>query len=338
MKILYAIQGTGNGHLSRAKDIVPILQKKGEVDVLVSGTQTDIFSPFPIKYQFNGLSLVFGKNGGIDYVSTYLQMDMIRLLKDIDKIPIEDYDLIINDFEPITAWACKQKKLQCISLSHQNAVLSKNAPKPKKKDALGRTVLKYYAPSTVQYGFHFSKFDKNIYTPVIRNEIRNLKPTTKKHYTVYLPAYDDSRLIKNLKQFKNVQWEVFSKHNKKIIKEDNITIQPINNELFINSLAGCIGVLCGAGFETPAEALFLKKKLLVIPMKTQYEQQCNAAALQKMGVPVIKSLKKKHHWVIKDWIAFGKSIPVNYPDITEQIIDSIISSHYLKKSYTPALK
>ena len=39
MKILYAIQGTGNGHLSRSMDIVPLLKKMGEVDVLVSGTQ-----------------------------------------------------------------------------------------------------------------------------------------------------------------------------------------------------------------------------------------------------------------------------------------------------------
>jgi len=338
MKILYAIQGTGNGHLSRARDIVPILQKKGEVDILVSGIQADVSLPFPIKYQFKGLSFVFGKNGGVDLVSTYLKMDMRELLKNIDKIPIEQYDLIINDFEPVTAWACKQKKIQCIALSHQSAVLSKNAPKPRKKDPLGRTVLNYYAPSTAQYGFHFSNFDKNIFTPVIRNEIRELKPSKQNHYTVYLPAYDDERLLKNLKQFKNVQWDVFSKHNKTSIKKDNISIQPINNEAFIKSLATCIGVLCGAGFETPAEALYLGKKLLVVPMKTQYEQQCNAAALKKMGIPVIKSLKKKHHWIIKDWIAYGKSVPVNYPDITEQIIDTIITNHFLKKSYIPKLK
>jgi len=43
------------------------------------------------------------------------------------------------------------------------------------------------------------------------------------------------------------------------------------------------GVFCGAGFETPAEAMFLKKKLMVIPMKGQYEQQCNAAALEEIG-------------------------------------------------------
>lgn len=338
MKILYAIQGTGNGHLSRARDIIPILQKKGEVDILVSGIQADVSLPFPVKYYLKGLSFVFGKNGGVDIVSTYLKMDMRELLKDIEKIPIEEYDLIINDFEPVTAWACKQKGLECISLSHQCAVLSKNAPKPKKKDPLGRAVLKYYAPTTSQYGFHFSKFDKNVFTPVIRQEIRNLKPLNNRYYTVYLPAYDDARLLKNLKKFKTIQWDVFSKHNKKVIKEDNITIQPINNEAFIKSMANCAGVLCGAGFETPAEALFLKKKLLVIPMKTQYEQQCNAAALKVMGVPVIKSLKSKHHSVIKDWLEYGKVIPVTYPDITEEVIDTLINNHYYKKIVVRDLK
>ncbi|MBL0330698.1 MAG: glycosyl transferase [Bacteroidetes bacterium] len=332
MKILYAIQGTGNGHLSRARDIIPILQKKGEVDILVSGIQADVSLPFPIKFRLKGLSFVFGKNGGVDIVSTYLKMDTRELLKDIEKVPIEEYDLIINDFEPITAWACKQKGLQCVSLSHQCAVLSANAPKPKKKDPLGRMVLKYYAPTTSQYGFHFSKFDKNVFTPVIRKEIRDLKPVNNRHYTVYLPAYDDERLLKNLRKFKTIQWDVFSKHNKKVIKEGNITIQPINNEAFVKSLATSKGVLCGAGFETPAEALFLKKKLLVIPMKTQYEQQCNAAALKVMGVPVIKSLKKKHHSVIKDWLEYGKVISVDYPDITEQIINTLIANHYHKKN------
>ena len=33
MKILFAIQGTGNGHLSRARDVYPELLKYGQVDV-----------------------------------------------------------------------------------------------------------------------------------------------------------------------------------------------------------------------------------------------------------------------------------------------------------------
>ena len=66
MKILFAIQGTGNGHLSRARDVYPELAKYGEVDVLISGIQADVDVPFPVKYKMYGMSFVFGKKGGVE--------------------------------------------------------------------------------------------------------------------------------------------------------------------------------------------------------------------------------------------------------------------------------
>jgi predicted glycosyltransferase len=124
-----------------------------------------------------------------------------------------------------------------------------------------------------------------------------------------------------------MQWQVFSKHSKKLMGEKNVTIQPIDNDAFVASMASCEGVLCGAGFETPAEALFMKKKLMVIPMKGQYEQQCNAAALKKMGVPVLKSLKPENISKIDAWIKEGDVIEVDYPDFTEEIINRLIALH-----------
>ena len=61
MKILYAVQGTGNGHITRALEIIPFLQKKGDLDILISGIQSDIELPFEVKYRFKGLSFIFGK-------------------------------------------------------------------------------------------------------------------------------------------------------------------------------------------------------------------------------------------------------------------------------------
>jgi uncharacterized protein (TIGR00661 family) len=149
----------------------------------------------------------------------------------------------------------------------------------------------------------------------------------KGHYTVYLPSYNDNRLISRLSAYKDVKWEVFSKHNKKPVAYGKITIQPINSESFIKSMASCTGVLCGAGFETPAEALYLGKKLLVIPMKNQYEQHLNAAALNAMNVPVVKSLKAKHEPVIASWLQSDHRVAVDYPDNTQNIIDIIIQKH-----------
>jgi len=324
VKILYAIQGTGNGHLSRARDIIPILQTKGEVDILISGTQADVDLPHSITYRFNGLSFIFGKKGGVDLLETYKKSNIRKLFSEINSLPVENYDIVINDFEPVSAWACYLKNKNCIGLSHQSAVLNKNAPQPKHVDVLGKSILKNYAPVTAQYGFHFNSYDENIFTPVIRQQVRKLQTRNKGHYTVYLPAYNDERIIEILKEFPETKWEVFSKHNKEKMQLNNISVCKVNNDAFIKSISNSAGVLCGAGFETPAEALFMKKKLMVIPMKGQYEQHCNAAALKEMGVPVIKSLKAKHIDKIKNWIDAGSVIPVDYPDITESIIDNIL--------------
>jgi hypothetical protein len=67
-------------------------------------------------------------------------------------------------------------------------------------------------------------------------------------------------------------------------------------------------------------------------MKGQYEQQCNAAALAGMGVPVLKSLKDKHLEKIKTWIKNPQSIPVLYPDITEKIIDTVIRENMMEEN------
>ena len=325
MKILYAIQGTGNGHISRARDIIPILQRKGEVDLLVSGTQADVSLPYEIKYNMSGLSFIFGKKGGVDLYKTFKQAKSKRFIREIRSVPVEQYDLILNDFEPVSAWACRLRKKTCIGLSHQAAVLSPRAPQPEHSDPVGRLVLQTYAPTSTAYGFHFGAYDETISTPVIRQQIRQLTPTDQGHYTVYLPSYDDEHLVEMLTQLDDAQWQVFSKHNPKPLTVKNVSIQPVSNDAFVASMASCAGILCGAGFETPAEALFLRKKVLVVPMKNQYEQHCNAAALEKMGVPKIKSLKRKHLPKIADWIASGKTVAVNYPDVTEQIIDRIIA-------------
>ena len=327
MKILYAIQGTGNGHLSRSIDIVPCLLKHGTVDILVSGNQGDLILPFRIKYKLPGLSFVFGKSGGVNLWKTITQTNLRKLYKSVKDLPVEDYDLVINDFEPVSAWACYFKNKACISLSHQAAVLGSGLPLPEHTDRLGKLILTHYAPGSAKYGFHFFPDGEKVLTPVIRKEVRQQEISDAGHYTVYLPSYNDERLIRCLSEFPDVNWDVFSKHNRKAFKVGNISIQPINSDQFTSSMASSSGILCGAGFETPAEALFLKKKLLVIPMKNQYEQHLNAAALNKMGVTVIKSLKSKYNLSIADWLENGKVITVNYPDNVQEIINMIVEKH-----------
>ena len=322
MKILYAIQATGNGHISRARDIIPFLQNHGEVDILLSGTQADVDLGFQIKYRLHGFSFVYGTHGGVHHFKTWQSMNLFRFWRDVRNLKLHDYSLIINDFEPITAWACKLRGLESVSMGHQASFKSKKVPRPKTID-WGKLILSHYAPTTQHIGFHFKKYDDFIFTPVIREEIRSLKPENLDHYTVYLPAVGDEFLIALLKKLP-VQWQVFSKHSKKSYKVKNVSIQPINNEKYNKSLAGCVGLLTGGGFEGPAEALFLKKKLLVAPMRYQFEQQCNAYALKQLGLPIIWASNKNWLPIVKSWIENPQTHKFDFPNETGQIVEEVV--------------
>ncbi len=324
MKILYAIQGTGNGHLIRAVDIVPELRKFGEVDLFVSGAQAEVSLPFPVKYKSKGLSFYFGKSGGINFYKTFQRNSSKDVMKEINEFPVEKYDFIVNDFEPITAWAARKRNVPIAGLSHQSALLSKKVPKPKIKDPFGEWLLRTYAPVEDYIGFHFDEYDKNIFTPVIRTAIVNADRKDKGHYTVYLPAYGDKKLVSLLMKFSNLRWHIFSKHIKQSYHVGRISVYPISGEDFVESMVTSAGVLCGAGFETPAEVLYLEKKLLVVPMKRQYEQKCNAIALKKMGVPVLKKVKKRFLSRIEKWLDGDEIVEVDYPKVADKAVERLM--------------
>ncbi|HCZ34646.1 MAG TPA: glycosyl transferase, partial [Cytophagales bacterium] len=191
-------------------------------------------------------------------------------------------------------------------------------------DPFGEWMLKNYAPLKKYVGFHFDEYDKNIFTPVVRTAIREADIKDHGHYTTYLPAYDDKKLVQLLLKISKVRWHIFSKHTKKPYHVGRISVYPVSGHDFIESVVTSTGVLCGAGFETPAEVLHLNKKLLVVPMKSQYEQHCNAAALKKLGVPVLKKVKKKSIPKIERWLEEGKPLNISFADVASKAVEKTI--------------
>jgi uncharacterized protein (TIGR00661 family) len=321
MKILYAIQGTGNGHLARAEDIIPILREYGDLDLFVSGAQADIKLSSPVKYKSKGLSFYFGSKGGVDFLKTFKHNSSKEVYQEIKKFPVEKFDLVINDFEPISAWACRKRGVPCVGLSHQSALLSPKVPRPRKIDPVGEWVLHNYAPVERYVSFHFEQYDKNIFTPVIRSAIRKGKTTQADHFTVYLPAYDDRKLVPMLATITGIKWHIFSKHARRPYHMGKLSVFPVDKLEFASSMASARGILCGAGFETPAETLFLEKKLMVVPMKSQLEQHYNAASLKQLGVPVLKKMKKSNMDKVREWIESEARTHVDYQDTTAEAVD-----------------
>ena len=159
--------------------------------------------------------------------------------------------------------------------------------------------------------------------------MRNLETSNKGHITVYLPAHADDILIKYFLQIGDIKWDVYSKHSKISYKNKNIQITPINNEQFISSLAESDGLLTAGGFESPAEAIHLRKKVMMIPMSNQYEQQCNALAAKDLGVTVHKEINLHFPEKLKSWLNFGFPPNIFYPDITGKIIEDLMVTHSL---------
>ncbi|PTM04593.1 MAG: glycosyl transferase [Bacteroidetes bacterium] len=321
LKILYALQGTGNGHAARALEIIPLLKNFAKVDILISGSQSQVKLNEPIQHTYRGVVFYYSKRGGVNYLKTLFNNSLISLFKELNKVPIRDYDLVINDFEAISAWACKLRKVPIIGLSHQASFLSDKTPRPAKKDWLGELILRYYAPVEKNIGFHFKPYDNFIFPPVIRADIRQAILSNLGHYTVYLPAYADDKLIKILLKIEGVSWQLFSRKAKEEKQEGNVLICPIDAKEFAKSITSSAGLLCSAGFEGPSEALFLGKKLFVVPIKGQYEQYCNAAALNELGVPSLKVLNEQSLEPLRDWLQKEQNIQIDFPDQTKEILE-----------------
>lgn len=301
MKIFYAVQATGNGHIARVKELIPYLKKYGSLDIFLSGENCSLDLGFDIAYRSKGLGFFYNNSGGLDYGKTIKSLHLNRVWKEAHQLPLEKYDLIINDFESITALACMIKKLPSIGFGHQASFQSNKVPRPNAKNMLGELILKKYAVANNYIGLHFNQYDDFIYQPVIKNSIQTAKPTNKGHITVYLSHYGNVEILRVLEQCTEFQFEVFSPKVSAHIQNKNVDFYPIDNKKFSQSVLSSHGVITGAGFETPAEVLYLGKKLICLPIKNQYEQLCNAVALNSFAVPILKNITQLSKTLVAEW-------------------------------------
>jgi len=302
VKIFYAVQATGNGHIARAIELMPYLQQYGTVDVFLSGSNSSLNINLPVRYKSKGISLHYTQKGGLDYTKMLHEFSARRVWKEAKDLPVENYDCVVIDFDSISALSCRLKKIPCIGFGHQASFQSPDTPRPWQKSIRGEWILKYYAPASTYVGLHFKQYDSFIFNPVIKDAVLKADPEDKGHITVYLPHYTDESVIKHLRMLKDFEFHLFSKKAKGVSAAQNITIIPVDNNAFNQSMLSCHGMITGAGFETPAEVLYLGKKLICLPIKGQYEQLCNAAALKDFNVPVVDAITKEFSETVKNWL------------------------------------
>ena len=326
MKILYAVQATGNGHISRAMELMPYLQQYGQVDVFLSGSNSNLQPDLPVKYRSKGLSLFYGNTGGLDYWRMWKELNLKRIWKEARSLPVEEYDIVLNDFDSITAMACALKKVPSVGFGHQASFQSRQTPRSSKKDKAGEIVLQRYAKASAYIGLHFKQYDDFIYPPVIKETVLRATPKNNGHITVYLSHYSDEVVVQTLGKLRNIRFEVFSKKVTRPTETGNILLKPISNEDFTQSMIHAHGVITGAGFETPAEALYLGKQLLCLPIRGQYEQLCNAAALKDFNVTVVDKITPDFSQQVINWLQHTQVKPLCLSHTTYDIVQKVIET------------
>jgi uncharacterized protein (TIGR00661 family) len=65
--------------------------------------------------------------------------------------------------------------------------------------------------------------------------------------------------------------------------EGNLRFRPFDERAFVDDLASARGVIAGGGFTLMGEAVYLKKPMLAVPVRGQFEQILNARYLTKLG-------------------------------------------------------
>jgi uncharacterized protein (TIGR00661 family) len=331
MKIFYAIQATGNGHISRAMELLPHLEPYGTVDIFLSGANSSLILDAPIKYRSNGLSLFYNCTGGLDYWKMMRAYQPFKLKKEIQDLPVEKYDLVINDFEYITAASCAKKKIPSVQFGHQASFQSNHTPRPANRNSVGEWVLKNYARASHHIGLHFEKYDEFIFHPVIKKEILEAEPADGNYITVYLPSYCEPQLEQIFHPFKEFRFQIFSKETNQLKTSGNIQFLPVDKALFNQSLIHCTGIITGGGFETPAEALHLGKKIISVPIRGQYEQVCNAAALENLGITCLQKIDENFSSLFYNWLA-GKPVCMDYSKTIPEALEYLFSLHEKIKS------
>lgn len=334
MKILYGIQGTGNGHITRARHMAAAfaLDENIQVDYFFSGRDEHKYFDMQIFEEYSSkLGLTFVTEAGrINHRKTISQNNIFDFIKDIKNTNLKNYDLVLNDFEPITAWAAKKQGVPSLSVSHQAAFL--NHVPTKNQTFLDKMITRHFAPTQYNLGTHWYHFGHTIIPPFVTDELKNqasqshFQKVNNNQILVYLPFESITAIKEECQVLSDWQFTCYHPHISHAFKEKNILWKPLSTKEFKRDLFDCSGVLSNCGYELSTECLSLGKPLLVKPLQQQYEQLSNAYTLQQLGLcNVIHNVNAEQ---IDDWLQTKKGVQIEYPSNCTGLVNWIAQGNW----------
>jgi uncharacterized protein (TIGR00661 family) len=326
MKILYGVQATGNGHISRSREVIRELKDLGhDVRVLLSGRESsllwemDEFQPYET---FQGLTFAYHR-GKLKYMQTALQLNLVQFYRDIHAFDAVDYNLVITDFEPLSARIARLNRLPLIGIGHQYA-FAHDIP-VEGSNPLARYILNNYAPADFPVGLHWHHFKQPILPPIIPNHIEQDQKIQENKIIVYLPFEKSDDIIALLEEYKNHHFFIYHRCER-AQDQNNLHLRPYSRSGFLADLAECNGVICNAGFELVSEALHLGKKILVKPLAGQMEQLSNAMVISRLKLGT--AMKRLDKGKVVHFLGIPGGFAIRYPNVARLIAGWVDGGHW----------
>ncbi len=294
LKILFGVAGEGSGHATRAEVVAKYLESQGHKVKMISYHQgLNYLAPnFDVQEIF-GLRF-FHKDDKVDYPTTILENikktpEATKSLALVKKLIAKfKPDIIITDFEPISALCAHLCKLPLISIDNQHILTHGKIEYEKRwlhdyyitRTGVSTMALKADAYILTSF-FNFKTTTANAYRipPILRQEVLNHKSSILNHILVYSTTADINRVITLLKKTPE-QFIVYGLNTSKTIA--NCTFKKFSKTGFLNDLSTAKAVIGSAGLSLITESLYLGKPYLALPVKRRFEQLLNSYYLKKL--------------------------------------------------------
>jgi uncharacterized protein (TIGR00661 family) len=300
--VALAANGEGFGHASRLVSLVEALN--GHYKLVIYAPESihefiheKLSKQGKLPYPLRTLPCpAFVKQGdSVKYLATIKKNLplLLSLRKNAARIRLQlikdAVDILISDFEPFSTWGAKSLGIPVLQINHPGIVIRS------KSLAIDAILAKTVA--WLMMGWYDSRILVSFYDgdcgPIIRKEIMTKTIKNKGHIVVYIKKEYQKKVVAALEDegYKNIL--VFP--------------NPQADTDFAEALASCTAVIASAGHQIISECLYLRKPLLVIPQRGQFEQRLNAIKLEKSGFGTRTTMRSLKYTIRK----FIDSIDLN---------------------------
>jgi uncharacterized protein (TIGR00661 family) len=316
MRFLFIVQGEGRGHMTQAIALGQLLEKKGHTltAVCIGKSERRQIPDFvyqkinaPI-YTFESPNFVTDKSSKSIRLTATISYNLLKWksfkksLKELDTIIQEsEPDVILNFYDMLAGIYSLLYRPSCSfwTIGHQYLVDHPTFIFPK-KSFLKRLIFKFNNKITsigadLNMALSFQPLPQSgnkiqVLPPLLREEIRSLETRKEDFILAYTvnPGYGEE-ILEFAAAHPDIKVEAF--WDKKGAAPTyqplpNLIFHQINDKLFLEKMAACRGLISTAGFESICEAMYLGKKVMMIPVKGQFEQSCNALDAVQAGAGI----------------------------------------------------